>query len=222
MEKEKPMPNTNRHRMIVQSFVISKPEQVHHFQIRLPRNAKQVVAIDYDVFVKATGTTATHTMSTGDVSVLGNTLESAIAIPKSLPIGLGNSTEITTSEGTTSDMLFNWNSTINPSIGTLKLQSLETANIFYSEWIKLLEWNNGFTSNGVLTHNPYSLLQKQKPKQVEVSPQTTLLNGLYEDFFLTKTNRISGYMVNVCVWLEMNEPSNGVEFEFLKTNKRNA
>ena len=212
MEKEKPMPNTNRHRMIVQSFVISKPEQVHHFQMRLPRNAKQVIAVDYDVFIKSSPVGIKTVIGREINSPADNTgLANEMALPKPTPIGIGTPTEVATNS-----ILFNWNSTINPSIGTLKLQSLETANIFYSEWIKLLEWNNGIYLNGIFPHQAYSLLQKQKPKQVEVSPQTTLLNGLYEDVFLTKTNRVSRYQVNVCVWLEMNEPSNGVEYEFLK------
>ena len=178
------MLSTNRHRMIAQSFVINKPEQVYHFQIRLPRNTKQVVAIDYDVFVK------------GISSASGNTTPD-------LP--------------NTNSIQFTWSNKTNPSIGTLKLQSLETANIFYSQWIKLLEWNIGIHPTGLFPFQPHSLLQKQIPLRVEVSPQTTLLNGLYEDVILkSATTTILSYQVKVFVWLEMNEEAKGVEFEFLK------
>lgn len=191
--------------MLVQSFLISKPEQVHHFQIRLPRNAKQVVAIGYDVIVK--GFVKSSSSTTGTVA--GHS--GGIIIPKE--INPTTNPELPK----TNSIDFNWTSSTNPSIGKLKLQSLETANIFYSEWIKLLEWNIGFDLNGIFPHKPYTLLQKQVPKLVEVSPQTTMLNGLYEDAFLSKNSATKSYVVKVCVWLEMNESSNGVEFEFIKS-----
>lgn len=193
----------NRHRMIVQSFLINKTEQVHHFQIRLPRNAKQVVAIDYDVIVKEFSTTNTLTANT--TGHFNNT-----SIPNETNPNFNPDLPRTNS------IDFNWTGRTNPSIGKLKLQSLETANIFYSEWIKLLEWNIGINANGIFPNKPYTLLQKQKPLAVEVSPQTTLLNGLYEDTFLNTSNAVKSYVVKVCVWLEMNELSNGIEFEFIK------
>lgn len=174
--------NQNRHRMIMQSFTISKPEQVHHFQIRLPRNSKQVVAIDYDVLISAVP-------NNGAVGHSENSIE------------------------------FNYSSTMNPTVGRLKLQSLEKANIIYSEWLKLLEWNIGIKPGGIFPINPFTLLQKQMPKQVEVSPQTTILNGLYEDNILKSTNGNFNYTIKVLVWLEMNEDSKGVEFDFLKPKK---
>lgn len=205
MEKEKPMPNTNRHRMIVYAFVINKPEQVHHFQIRLPRTAKQVVAIDYDVFVKGTSI-----QQAGEIKAPAKDQVNQVVIPIEL-----NPIMIPQLEKTNS-VQFTWTGRINPTIGKLKLQSLESANIFYTEWLKLLEWNIGFVINGIFPHQPYTLSQKQKPLHVEVSPQTTMLNGLYEDVILKKSTTLSSYQVNVCVWLEMNEEAKGVEFEFLK------
>lgn len=191
--------------MLVQSFLISKPEQVHHFQIRLPRNAKQVVAIDYDVIVK----TFVKTSSTVTGALTGHS--GGIIIPKEA----NPNTNPETPHKNSID--FNWNVSTNPSIGKLKLQSLETANIFYSEWIKLLEWNIGVYANGIFPYKPHTLLQKQVPKLVEVSTQTTMLNGLYEDVFLNKDNAVKSYLIKVCVWLEMNEPSNGVDFEFINS-----
>jgi hypothetical protein len=172
MEKEKAMPSMNRHRMIVHSFTISNPEQVHHFQIRLPRNAKQVVAIDYDLFIHSIG-----------------------------KIRIGREATISV-------------------VGRLKLQSLEKANIFYEQWLKVLEWNIGLNANGIFPTKLYTLLNKVNPVQVAVSPQTTILNGFYEDTILKNAPQSFDYKVNVLVWLEMKENNNGVEFEFLKTEKQ--
>jgi hypothetical protein len=168
--------------MIMQSFSISKPEQVHRFQIRLPRTTKQVVAIDYDVFMSAVPMDGAGAVSENNIQ-------------------------------------FNWSSNMNPIVGRLKLQSLEKANIIYSEWLKLLEWNIGIKTNGIFPINPFTLLQKQLPKQVEVSPQTTILNGLYQDSILKSTNGNFNYTIKIFVWLEMNEENKGIEFEFLKPKK---
>ncbi len=206
------MRNSNGHKMVVLSFLISKPEQVYHFQMRLPRNAKQVVAIDYDVMIKS----VTNRAFLNEVAVVASAVISqslntiSIANPKEQPISINAETIKTNS------IQFNWTSKQNPVIGNLKLQSFETANIFYKEWIKLLEWNNGLTTNSLFPNQATTLLQKQYPLCVEVSPQTTMINGLYEDVLLTKTNKVKSYEVKVFVWLEMKEPSNGVEYEFLK------
>lgn len=216
MEKEKPMLKSNGHKMMVQSFLISKPEQVHHFQMRVPRNAKQIVAIDYDVFVKSIFSKNTIANAT----VVGHLNETQTEIlnqntnPKEIIAEVVPISDVTKAP---SHINFNWTSRNNQSIGKLKLQSLETANIFYSQWIKLLEWNNGVGYNGIFPNNAFTLLQKQAPRLVNVSPQTTILSGLYEDAFLGKTNSMTSYKVNVCVWLEMNEEANGIDYEFLKS-----
>ena len=180
MEKEKPMCNHGRQRMILHSFTISKAEQIQHFQIRLPRNTKQVVAIDYDIVVKS--------VLEGEVTDATNTID------------------------------FKWNGKRNPVLGRLKLQSLEKANIFYSEWLKLLEWNIGINANGIFPIYPYTLLQKSVPKHVQVPPQTTMLNGFYEDVFIKELNKNFTYEVKVFVWIETTEDCKGVSYEFLKPN----
>jgi len=203
----------NRHRMIVHSFSISKPEQVHHFQIRLPRNAKQVVAIDYDLFVNAIARTngvKADTLGVPKAEVNTNTINETVVPREQNANGTNESKR-------TNHINFIWDNKSNPVAGRLKLQSLEKANIFYSQWLKALEWNIGINDNGIFPINPYTLLNKVKPIQVEVPPQTTILNGLYEDTVLKNAKENFSYKVKVFVWLEMKEDSKGVEFDFLKT-----
>lgn len=183
MQIEIAMYNHGRHRMITHSFTISKADQIQHFQIRLPRNTKRVVAIDYDVVVTST--------LDGETTDATNTID------------------------------FKWNGKRNPVLGRLKLQSLEKANVFYSEWLKLLEWNINISDKGIFPITPYSLLQKVVPKKVEVPPNTTVLNGFYEDVFIKELNKNFAYEVKVCVWIETIEDCNGVDYEFLNQYSNN-
>ncbi len=213
MEKERAMYKTNRHRMIVHSFTIGKPEQVHHFQIRLPRNAKQVVAIDYDLFVNAIGK---REGVKADIVVAPKVETNTNGINETV-VPREQNANGTIESDRTNHIKFILDSKSNPVAGRLKLQSLEKANIFYCEWLKALEWNIGINNNGIFPFNPFTLLNKVKPIQVEVPPQTTILNGFYEDTILKNVRENFGYKVKVFVWLEMKEDSKGVEFDFLKT-----
>jgi hypothetical protein len=179
MEKGKLMCSLKRQRVIVQTFMIHHAEQVHHFQIRLPRHTEQVVAIDYDVFFSAT-------------------IEHK-----------------TTPEKET--FYLEWSPKQNNVIGKLKLQSLEKANLFYNEWLKVTDLNGGLTIGAKYPIHPYTLLTKIKPKRVSVPQNTTILNGLYEDAILKNTQGIFSYWVKVFVWLEVDEAPKGIDFDFLKT-----
>ena len=198
--------------MMVHSFEITKPGQVFRFQVRLPRNARQVVAIDYDVFFKDTAKRSSGLVEAQAVpgeAVIPDKIPTAPNIKKLLeqpPPEIRKPMPI--------DFLGNRNT--NPVLGLLKLQSLEKANIFYVEWLKAFEWNIGIGRMGIFPVNPYTLLKKQNPKRLEVVPQTTILNGLYEDSLMIDTKGEYTYTIKIMVWLEMNEESKGVDFEFLK------
>lgn len=204
MEKEIVMRNTQRHRMLAHSFVIDKPSQVHHFQIRLPRNTKSIIAIDYDVFFS--GTIDAVSDATG-----GSTHETN---PNVNP----NGTEQTVFNR---QLPLDFSLTKNHvrTIGRLKLQSLEKANLFYNEWLKAQAFDDGISPSGIFPAPLNNLLNKQKPKSVEVSPLATILNGLFQDYFLSVNELKPSYLLKVFVWVETTENNNGVEFEFLTPKK---
>jgi hypothetical protein len=179
-------------RIIVSEITLTKSGQVKHFQIKLPDNVEKIVAIETDVF---------------------------ISTPFELPGTVSNPNDPAGTVGheIRSDYL-NWKQKHNPAAGKLTLQSLEKANIFFHDWVKLVELGGGVKdlTEGIYVVNPYSLLTKSSPKKVNVPIETTLINAMYRDYIGANLARDLNYKVKVFVWILTKENDKGLQFEFLK------
>jgi hypothetical protein len=56
---------------------------------------------------------------------------------------------------------------------------------------------------------------KTQPKQIDIPVESTTINALYKDTVGKQTKKDIAYIVKVIVWIETNEESNGIAFEFL-------
>ena len=113
-----------------------------------------------------------------------------------------------------------WNLSVNPIVGKLKLKSMERTNIFYEEWVHFIRLNAGIPIflTRPYTYNPLSLNRNKMPKKVDVPIETTVVQGIFES-----TNGGAGkgrnniaLTVKIMIWVETDEESDGIEFDFQK------
>ncbi len=149
-------------------FLITKPSEIYHFQIKLPRNVKRVLAIDYDVFMKD-----------------GLIIEDEVVL--------------------------------NPSLGRIKLQSMEGSHVFYSDWINALDFQQSINVESTYPFKADTWQYKTEPKKVRVQSKTTIIKGIYEDRLIKILNKPFTYQIKIDIWFQTQEESNGVEFGFLKS-----
>ena len=168
-----------RARVIIKEISITKQGEVHHFQIKLPKNAIRICAIDTDFLI--------------------------VTPVKSLP-----------TNPVTKRPFLKWEKFKNPTLGRLKLQSSERTNIFYSDWVKFKWLNGGLDdmSYGLFPISPYSLNKPTVPKTVEVPNTTTVINGLFTDTIGILLKQPLAYKIKVFMWIETQEESDGVVFDF--------
>jgi hypothetical protein len=109
-----------------------------------------------------------------------------------------------------------WTLQQNPVLGKLKLKSMERTYIFFEEWLHFIFFNGGIPdmSMGLFAHNPTSLNKNRKAKKVDVPVETTIVNGIYEDTYGKFLKRDLAYTVKVFVWVETDEDTDGVVFDF--------
>ncbi len=116
-----------------------------------------------------------------------------------------------------------WTQATNPVLGKLKLRSMERTNIFYEEWLHLILFNAGIPdmSGGLFVTNPTSLNKNKVAKKVDVPKETTVINGIYNDTIGVAVKKDIGYTIKVFVWVETEEESEGVTFDFQNENTEN-
>lgn len=116
-----------------------------------------------------------------------------------------------------------WTLNQNPVLGKLKLKSMERTYIFFEEWLHFILFNGGVPdmSMGWFPKSPISLNKNRVAKKVEVPVETTIVNGIYEDSAGKYLKRDITYTVKVFVWVETEEESDGVEFDFQQTESNN-
>jgi hypothetical protein len=105
-----------------------------------------------------------------------------------------------------------------PVIGELLLQSLEKANIFYSEILRIDEPNleYGDATANLFPMTAYSHEDKKYPKKVDVDGNTTLIQGLFKDRFGAAFKKDFSYTVKIFVWVELEEENTIDECETKK------
>lgn len=184
---------------------VNKPGQIKRAQIRLPWNAIRILAVDYDVrLISAAG------------SGSGGSPDGTGTPPSSPPRGESGAGGLPPTERPVIQPIgFNWESAPIPTLGQLRLQSMEKARLFYNEWIKASRWDNGFQSDGVFPYQIQSRLEKPRPLMVDVPKSTTIIRVLYEDQFLRTGGLYPEYILNIVLWVETDQAAKGVNYECL-------
>ena len=109
----------------------------------------------------------------------------------------------------------------NNTAGKLKLQSMEKENIFFSDWVKASVFYEGFKQPKAFEiHSGLKDIRgKTAPKKVDVPVESTIINAIYVDT-IGKFHKLDiSYMLKVFVWIETNDPQNGITFEFFNNDK---
>lgn len=195
-----------RVRAIYHVITLNKPGQIRRSQIRLPWNATRLIAVDYDILFGRSARPPGG--GTGDGT------GTPPAIPPSGESGAGGSPP-REERPTILPLALNWETAPLLTMGQLRLQSMEKARLFYNAWIKATRWDNGFQSGGVFPYQAQSRLEKPRPLRVDVPKTTTIIRALYEDQVLKNGSPYPDYQLKIILWVETNEPANGVNYEFL-------
>lgn len=193
----------NRARLIVETLVIQKQGEVNFFDIRLPKNVKRIIGIEADVFV-----ITPYTLPTNGGS--GTPLVQQPFDDPTQPYPTGSVFEINRTP------FLKWKPGVNPVIGKLKIQSLDRMGLFFETWVALLLPDGGIPdmSFGLFPKSPYTVNQNRAPKKIDYFCEYRTVQGMYEDHFGKGLNQDMNYLVKVFMWVETNETTNGVVFDF--------
>lgn len=186
-----------RARVIIKEIRITRQGEIKNFQIKVPKNATRIIAIDTDVRINPKRFSAER------------------GKPEQSPVEASAGVSI---EGNSKQPYLFWNPGVNPPLGKLKLRSRERTNIFYEHWLHFIQFNGGIPnmSMELFNLNPASLNKNTLPKTVDVPKETTLINGLFEEYFGKLIKQDIDYTIKVFVWIETEEDADGVVFEFQK------
>jgi hypothetical protein len=179
----------SRIRITVKKVKITKAGQVKNFQIKMPNNGIAIIGVATDLNFDG---------RRGDV---------AVAIPKELA-SVKDAPTIKLAEVSVKVAVnTEWNILQNPLAGKLKLQSLEKANIFYSEQVWAVRFNDGIPdiTDDLYAFDAFAVLQKKEPMKVDVPADTTIINGMYKDLMGAANKRDVAYTVKVFLWIETDE-----------------
>lgn len=184
-----------RARLIIKEVQVTKQGEIKNFQIKLPKNVKRIIAIETDVRIDL----RTDGFATGGIK----------PVPRIEP-------RAGTVDSIRGFPMLSWTQQQNPVMGKLKLKSMERTYIFFEEWLHFILFNGGIPdmSMGLFANNPTSLNKNRKAKKVDVPVETTIVNGIYEDTLGKSLKRDIAHTVKVFVWVETEEDSDGVEFDF--------
>lgn len=178
----------NRARVIIKEIAITKQGEIKNFQIKLPKNVKRIIAVETDVLI---------------LSVLD------ILIPADAGVGAP------APGGEAQAHYLRWTAQKNPVLGKLKLQSMERANIFFEAWLHFMSYDGGMDDRGrIFPVSPYTLNANWYPKKVFAPLETTIVKGFYEDNIGKRLAADLSYTIKVFVWVETQEDSDGVMFDF--------
>ena len=168
--------------ILITEVEITKAGQVKNFQIKLPKNVKAITAVDTDVRIKSR------------MEVLLKEVRTDIIAEVAIKIA-----------GTVQGTFLTWVNGINKVMGRIKLQSMERANIFYADWVHSNDLDGGIGNflGSIYPTSPYTLLEMPEAKKVDVSSETTVVNGIYRDYYGVSLNRDLAYTIKVFLWIEL-------------------
>jgi hypothetical protein len=180
----------SRIRITVKKVKITKAGQVKNFQIKMPKNAIAIIGVDTDLFFDG---------RLGDIAVI---IPAPVLAPAKDAIAI-RIAEALPKVGVSSE----WNISQNPLAGNIKLQSLEKANIFYSNQVWAVQFNDGIPdiTTDLYAFDAFAVLQKKEPRKVDVPANTTIINGMYKDLMGAANKRDIAYTVKVFLWIETDE-----------------
>lgn len=167
-----------REGVIVSTFAIERPKQVKLFQVRIPREANEVIGVEIGLRWLA-----------------GN-----LPVPVIPPRDSGAPPDVPAPWQLPMMQLRNFD------LGEVKLQSYEKANIFYSGDV-IINKNHeaGDFTNAGFAPKEYTHQYQSQEVEVSVRAETTLVQGIYRDKaneFITGSYR---YQVSVYVWVASKE-----------------
>ena len=111
-----------------------------------------------------------------------------------------------------------WTAKKNPTLGKLKLQSMECSGIFFTSWVHYINFQAGYkdTDASPFPVSPYTLNRNSVAKRVNVPGKTTLLRGSFTDSISEQLQQDITYVLKIYVWVETDEEARGIEFDFQK------
>lgn len=176
-----------REQVVITPINITKAGQVKHFQVKLPKNAKRIIGIELGGRLLANNKIAIPSDSSGYEAVL-EVKASAVIEASERRTGFFKR---------------------NKLIGEVKLQSCEEANIFYAgdlqsdENIAMGDFSQSrFWMSSVFSHQAQSFEER-----VIVDGESTMIQGIYRDRLGEQSKISYNYLVNVYVWIEIEEPT---------------
>lgn len=181
-----------RARVIIKEITISKQGEVQFFQIRLPKNVTRIIGVDTDIIL---------------ISAIASQADGSIRPDKGSGIPLAEVTKTP---------FLKWTAKSSPTMGKLKLQSLDRHNIFFETSLSFIYLNSSMPEMryGYFPNSPYSLNRNAYPKPVDVPVSNTTVNGLFTDSIGARMQSDIAYRVKIFLWIETNEASNGVQYDF--------
>jgi len=185
-----------KERVIIKQVPVTKRGEIQYFQIRLPRDAQHIIGIETGICRTGKGFSE-YVHSRAYAAALASAVATpAIKVPVPVPAPRG---------GRFQSALFLRRDIL---IGELKLQSLEKANVFFSDDVYESDQNIGFadfSAVGLLTPAPWTHEFKRFEEKVVVNGVTTLIGGYFKDRIGERFKTNLSYSVNVYVWYEINE-----------------
>ncbi len=182
---------------IITKVSIKRQGERKHFQIKLPKNTKFIVGVEYG------GRLIDHS----DAVAVRTAIEPS---PKIIPpVG----TEIVGADGTSGTGSSGGVDTPrqffkrNQLIGELKLQSCEESNWFFAVDVFVSDANLGFGdfSQSGFPVKDYTHGNKRTEELVKVDAESTIIQGWYLDSLGKSQKADIKYEVNVYVWINVEE-----------------
>ena len=181
-----------REQVVITPVNITKAGQVRHFQVKLPKNAKRIIGIELG------GRLLTH----GEVAIIREPIKYSPVVG-GIEGSVGSSGSGSSGEIRPSGLFKR-----NTLIGEVKLQSCEEANIFYAGHLQTDEniAMGDFSQSRTWLPSAFTHQAQSFEERVVVDGESTMIQGMYRDR-LGEQNKINyNYLVNVYVWIEIEEP----------------
>jgi hypothetical protein len=189
---------TMKEQVLIKTISVTKKGEIQFFQIRIPRDAERIIGIETGLSRTMKGF-AEYVRSRVYEAVPAQAVAAAapvVAIKVPVPAPAPSSTAF--------PIRFQRDSLI----GELKLQSLEKANVFFSDDVYESDRNIGFadfSATRFFQPSPFTHEFKRFEETVVVKGITTLIGGYYKDRIGEQFKTNLSYQVNVYVWYEVNE-----------------
>lgn len=102
--------------------------------------------------------------------------------------------------------------------GKLSLQTFDTVNIFFTDWVKAPVFYEDIKNQTAFKVYPFRkhIRGKTQAKRVDVdATESTTINAYYYDTLGKIIQKDIAYDVKISIWIETSEDANGLVFEFL-------